>query len=84
MADNKPVSKKQRIPVGVSFELRFFKMIEDNRGNENRSKFISKILRQYFTNSQNSSVILQNKQKGLPVDESFEASNQQVKSGEVY
>ncbi len=73
-------SIKDYIPIGVSIEREFFTLIEDARGNENRSKFISTILREYFVKTKKCDFSTGVAQKGLPVDESFDASNQQVRA----
>jgi hypothetical protein len=67
-------SPNKCITFGLSLPRDFFSIIEKERGNTNRSKFITRVLQQQFCKD-NRTLKTRNDQKGLPVDQSFHAQS---------
>lgn len=72
---------RNNIPFGLSLPRELKKLVDIERGDINRSKYIQRIIECYFNNFKgtNEKGVLDNK-NSIRVDGSYEASNQHVSS----
>ena len=71
----------ENIPFGVSLPQELKSLIDKERGDVSRSKYIRRLIEYNFQNLKvkNEKKILDNK-NSIPVDDSYEAKDQQVSS----
>ncbi len=71
----------KKIPFGISLSEELKNLIDKERGDISRSKYICRLIEYSFQNlkAKNEKEILDNK-KSIPVDDSYEATHQQVSS----
>ena len=71
----------KKIPFGISLSQELKNLIDKERGDISRSKYICRLIEYNFQNLKvkDEKKILDNK-NSIPVDDSYEATNQQVSS----